>query len=401
MRTYEVDFLIVGAGIIGLTLAYNLRKYFTKEKILIIDKEQDTGFHSSGRNSGVLHAGFYYYPDSLKAKFTRNGNRELTDYCLQRGISINRCGKVVVAYSESQLETLLELKRRGDINGVELYLIDEKELKELEPNAKTYKQAIWSPNTSVVNPVEVLNHIKKDLLDMDVEIWFGRQYKKPVDQNTVEVSDTLIHFKKLINTAGLYADKVAKDFGLGEKYTILPFKGVYMYYKGKERLVKRNVYPVPNIKNPFLGVHFTVMVDGGVKIGPTAMPAFWRENYKGFGNFKLDEFLKIIGWDVNLFFRNSLFRTTAFEELRKYIKHNMLKDAAKLVENPGDVSDYVWGKPGIRAQLLDINKLELVQDFVVETGRTSIHVLNAVSPAFTASFPFTRYIVENYILKEE
>lgn len=160
MKKIKTDFLIIGAGIVGLTLAYNLRKYFKKEKIFIIDKEPEIGFHSSGRNSGVIHAGFYYHPDSLKAKFTRDGNQQLTDYCLQNGIKINRCGKVVVAQDESQVETLFELKRRGDINGVELYIVDEKELKELEPNAKTYRDASWSPNTSVVYPVDVLNHIK-------------------------------------------------------------------------------------------------------------------------------------------------------------------------------------------------------------------------------------------------
>lgn len=235
---------------------------------------------------------------------------------------------------------------------------------------------------------------------MDVNIQFNTKYDKLLDENTIQAGDLLIEFKKVINTIGLYADKIAKDFGLCDRYTIPPFKGVYLYYKGLYKILKRNVYPVPNIRNPFLGVHFTVKVDGGIKIGPTAMPAFWRENYGGFGGFRFDEFLKIVGWDAILFFKSSLFRRTAFEEIRKYIKRNMVGDAAKLVENPGKVYDYTWGKPGIRAQLLDIEKLELVHDFVVEESKTSIHVLNAVSPAFTASFPFTRFIVEKHILKE-
>lgn len=401
MNKIQVDFLIVGAGIIGLTLAYNLRKHFPKEKILIIDKEKDIAFHSSGRNSGVLHAGFYYYPDSLKAKFTRDGNERLTKYCEEKGLKINKCGKVVVARNEKQLETLFELKRRGDTNGVELYIINEKELKEIEPNAKTYKNAIWSPNTAVVDPIEVLNTIKKDLLNMDVSIEFNTKYENIIDENTIQTKDRIIEFKKLINTAGLYADKIAKDFGLCNSYTILPFKGVYLYYTGNDKPVRTNVYPVPNIKNPFLGVHFTVKVDGGIKIGPTAMPAFWRENYEGLSNFDIEEFINIFKWDAILFFKSSLFRRTAMEEIRKYIKHNIISDANGLVDNVGDKSKYVWGKPGIRAQLLDIYSLQLVHDFVVETGKTSVHILNAVSPAFTASFPFTEYIVESYILKED
>lgn len=399
MNSIKTDYVIVGAGIIGLTIAYNIKKMLPDKKVIIVEKESNLGFHSSGRNSGVLHAGFYYYPDSLKARFTKQGNRELTDYCEKKGIPINKCGKVVVVKNESELPVLYELKGRGDINGVELYIVDEKQLKDIEPNAKTVSHALWSPNTSVVNPLDVLNSLKKDLENLGVEFYFSSPYKKKVSKNSILAGNFTVEYEKLINASGLYADKIAKDFGMSKDYVIVPFKGIYLEYRTNRQLVKKNVYPVPNIRNPFLGVHFTVKVDGKIKIGPTAIPCFWRENYSGLDRFNLSEFAQIAWREINLFLRNSLFRKTAIEEVRKYIKSNILKDASNLVRDIGDKKEYVWGNPGIRAQLLNIHTLELVQDFVVEHDNESVHILNAVSPAFTASMPFTRYVVENYIMR--
>lgn len=400
MEKVKVDYLVIGAGILGLSIAKNIRDKKPYAKVMVIDKEKEIGSHASGRNSGVLHAGFYYSPDSLKAKFTRVGNEELTKYCEENGLKINKCGKVVVAKSEEDLDTLYELKRRGDANGVELYVIDESELKEIEPNAKTFQKALWSPRTSVVDPKEVITHLAKNLKNKDVRIDLGRPYRARLGQNAILAGDIIIEYEKVINCAGLYADKIAKDFGFSKDYILIPFKGVYLNYMGEKKLIRTNIYPVPNIKNPFLGVHFTLKVDGKIKIGPTAMPCFWRENYSGFSGFKVDEFKEIFYWNIKLFLKNQLFRTTAFKELTKYIKSLMVKEASKLVKSMEGASLWEWGMPGIRAQLLNINTLELVQDFVVEADKTSVHILNAVSPAFTASFPFSKYVVENYLLKE-
>lgn len=398
MRKITSDFVIIGAGIIGLSLAMNLRNTFPNKRICIIDKEADSGYHSSGRNSGVLHAGFYYYPDSLKAKFTRQGNYELTKYCEEKGLKINKCGKVVVAKTEEELETLYELKRRGDANGVEVYIIDEKELEEIEPNAKTFKHALWSPKTSVVDPSEILESLKRDLKEQNVSFYYNTPYLRKLEKNAISAGEYIFEFEKVINAAGLYADKIAKDFGFSEEYTILPFKGIYIEYTGEDKFIRTNIYPVPNIKNPFLGVHFTIKVDGKIKIGPTAMPCFWRENYSGLRNFNLEEFIRILIWDTKMIFSSQIFRKTAFDEIKKYIKSNMISEAAKLVKKVNVNGFKNWGKPGIRAQLLNTKKMELVHDFIVEADDTSIHILNAVSPAFTASFPFTREVVKRYIL---
>ena len=397
MKRIKTDFLIIGAGIIGLCIAKNLVEVCPGKRICIIDKEQNVGCHASGRNSGVLHAGFYYYPDSLKAKFTRQGNEELTNYCLTRGLKINRCGKVVVAKSEEELESLFELKKRGERNKVEIYLITEKELREIEPNAKTYKYALWSPNTSTVSPLEILLSLLKELNEKEVKVFFNTPYKRKTE-DVVEAGDYIFQAEKIINAAGLYADKIAKDFGFSKNYVLIPFKGIYLEYKGSKLDIKRNIYPVPNLKNPFLGVHFTIKVDGTIKIGPTATPCFWRENYKGLSGFNISELLEILKFDIKLFIKNENFRKIAFDEIKKYLKTYMLKEASKLVKDFDFEGFTHWGTPGIRAQLIDIRNLQLVHDFVVEGDERSIHILNAISPAFTASLPFTRFVVQEYIL---
>ncbi|HWS01380.1 MAG TPA: hypothetical protein VN249_12230, partial [Prolixibacteraceae bacterium] len=190
------------------------------------------------------------------------------------------------------------------------------------------------------------------------------------------------------------------DFGYAEKYTIIPFKGVYLKYHGKEIPVKTNVYPVPNLKNPWLGVHFTVTVDGTVKIGPTSTPAFWRENYQGFDRFNLREMAGILSWEATLFLANSFgFRNIALEEIRKY-KRSYFAGLAQGLVKKIDVKGFTeWGRPGIRAQLLNRHTRELIMDFVVEGDNESIHVLNAVSPAFTCCFPFAEWVVNNYVVK--
>jgi L-2-hydroxyglutarate oxidase LhgO len=396
----NADFLIIGAGITGLAVAKVLREIYPEKDICIIEKESNLGVHASGRNSGVLHAGFYYTPDSLKAKFTRQGNRELKKFCEEKGLKINKCGKIVVAKNENELETLFELKKRGDINGVELDLITEKELKELEPNAKTYKYALFSPNTATVDPLEVLRALESELKEKEVKFFFNNPYKgKLIDDVGIKAGDKIFKAEKIINCAGLYADKIAKDFGFSRRYELVPFKGVYLEYEGNDQFIKRNIYPVPDIRFPFLGVHFTVRSDGKIKIGPTAMPAFWRENYEKFNNFNFKELIETTKWDALMFIKKLEFRRLAIEEIKKYSKSYLVEQAKMLVYNSPSADLFKWSKPGIRAQLIDKRSLTLIQDFVIEGDEYSIHILNAVSPAFTASFPFARYVVEEYIIK--
>jgi len=315
-QSINTDIVIVGAGIMGLAVARELSSRFPKLKITILEKEPSLACHASGRNSGVIHAGFYYTPDSLKARFTAQGNKLLTDYCLEHRLQINRCGKVVVAKNEKELDSLNELKRRGDKNGVVLHMLDEKQLEKLEPNAKTYRQALHSPSTSTLNPKEVIGHIAAGLKGK-ADILLNEAFEKREDDSIISTTNLRIKYKYLFNAAGLYADTVAHQFGAGMRYTLIPFKGLYMRYKD-DNLINRHIYPVPDLQNPFLGVHFTKTVDGHVKIGPTAIPALWRENYSGISNFDLNELMEVLFYESELFIRNSFnFRRLVFEEVRK------------------------------------------------------------------------------------
>lgn len=400
--TEKSDYLIIGAGIIGLSIARELRSRYPNATITLIEKEPDVAYHSSGRNSGVLHAGFYYSADSLKAKFTRDGNFAMKDFCRAKGLKLNECEKVVVAKDESELEPLYELDRRGKRNGVDVKIITEAEMRDIDPNAKTFKYALYSPNTATVDPTEVNKAVRDELVASRVKILFSHGYKRKIDGNTIETTGGLIlSANQVINTAGLYADRIAKDFGFSKKYTIIPFKGIYLKYTKKDKPIKTNIYPVPNLKNPFLGVHYTITVDGTIKIGPTSIPAFWRENYKGMDNFRAGELGNVLSWEARLFLSNAFgFRALAFEEMRKYNKSFFVNLATSMVHKIDKSGFTEWSKPGIRAQLLNTESLELVMDFVVEGDATTIHVLNAVSPAFTCSFPFSKWVVDNYIDKK-
>ena len=393
------DYLVIGGGIIGLNIAKNLKERNSTCKIVLIDKEPELAMHSSGRNSGVLHAGFYYSADSLKAKFTRDGNRALHEFCDNRGLHVNRCAKVVVATNEEELKGLEELKKRGDTNGVELSWMDENELHAKYPNIKTYKKALFSPTTSTVDPKELTLEFAKVIEEMGVTILTNTAYKKRINDTEVLTSQGSVKCKKVINCAGLYADKIAQEYGFAKNFVIIPFKGIYLKDKDNLSHLKTNVYPVPNLANPFLGVHYTLTQKDEAKIGPTAIPAFWRENYKGIDNFKLNEMIQILFYEAKLFITNAFgFRSLAYTEVKKYIKSHLINLASILTNNMNHKGYSSWSTPGIRAQLLDTKTLELVQDFVVEGDENSVHVLNAVSPAFTSSIPFANWVVENYIL---
>ena len=395
------DYLIIGAGIIGLNIAKNLKERFPESKILVMEKEKEVAMHSSGRNSGVLHAGFYYTANSLKARFTKEGNAALKEFCKERNLKVNACQKVVVAQDEKELEGLEELKRRGDANGVELHWLDESKLDELYPNVKTHKKALLCPSTATVNPKEVTKEFAKVIKEIGVELILDCKYESS-ENNKIFTSKGEYEAKKVINCAGLYADKIANDFNFSKDFVIIPFKGIYLKDKNNISQLKTNIYPVPNLANPFLGVHFTLTVDNESKIGPTAIPAFWRENYKGFDNFSFKEFFQIIYYEAKLFLTNAFgFRELAFSEVRKY-SFSYLKNLARgLTKNMDDEGFDSWSTPGIRAQLLNKKTLELVQDFVVQSDKNSVHVLNAVSPAFTSSIPFANWVIEEHILKSK
>jgi L-2-hydroxyglutarate oxidase LhgO len=394
MSRLGADFVIIGGGVVGVCLALEARRRHPASRIAVLEKERECGLHASGRNSGVLHAGFYYTADSLKARFTRDGNRAWTEYCAQRRLNLNKCGKLVVARDAADLSGLDELARRAAANGVELHAVTEREAREIEPRAKTLERALFSPSTASVNPPEVMRALVEDARAAKIEIVTETRYLGRAGGG-VRTSRGDVDAGYVINAAGLYADRVAHDYGFAGEYRILPFKGLYLYAHEGAAAVRTNIYPVPDLANPFLGVHYTVTVDGKVKIGPTAIPAFWREHYAGLANFNFTELIEIVAREVALFAGDDFhFRRLALAELRKYSKRRMVELAAHLARDVDPRHYTEWGKPGVRAQLLNIRERRLEMDFRFDGDARSFHVLNAVSPAFTCALPFSRYLFD-------
>jgi L-2-hydroxyglutarate oxidase LhgO len=360
------DILIVGAGVIGLSVARELKRREPPRRIVVIDREPRIAMHASGRNSGVLHAGFYYSPDSLKARFTRTGNALMTAYCSERKLPIRRCGKLVVATSPEELPRLDELHRRGLANGVTLEMLDAQSARAIEPRARIFERAIWSPSTSTVDPLQVMESLLRDARDEGIDVQLATAYdKQPAGF--------------VVNAAGLGAVAIARRFGLAQHYRMLPFRGAYLYSSEPPDSFRTHLYPVPDPRFPFLGVHFTITVDGRAKIGPTAMPSLRH--------------------GAMLLATHPELRSHAWAELRKRSRRQMVKLAARLADNVR-ASDYrTWGTPGIRAQLYDTRRRALEMDFVLERGERSLHILNAVSPGFTCAMSFAEYVADAVLTK--
>ena len=396
MSRSTAEILIVGGGIIGLTIARELIQKGC-EHIVIIDKESDLGKHASGRNSGVLHAGIYYAPDSLKARSCLNGNFLMRTYCREKGLPILETGKVIVTRSEEEISTLEELYRRAIANGAKVDMVSPQELNEIEPNAKTVQKAIYSHHTAVVDPKKVVISLEKDLAASGkVQFLLSCGFLGLKGSSTAITSAGEIEFKRFINAAGAHCDRVARAFDLGLNLRMIPFKGIYKkLVKDKAHLVRGNIYPVPDIRNPFLGIHFTRSVHGEVYLGPTAIPALGRENYGILQGIDA-EALSILFRDAVLFCTNPKFRDVALTEPKKYLTPFFFNSAAKLVKklDPRDIEPA--DKVGIRAQLVDWDKIELVLDFLLQKEGESIHILNPVSPAFTSSMDLARTIVRDY-----
>lgn len=389
----KTDFLIIGAGIVGLALAREIQKR-KLGSVILIEKEKELGCHASGRNSGVLHAGIYYEPHTLKAKLCLNGNRMLADYCEKQAIPLNKNGKVLVARHQHDLEQLYKLKTYAEKNGAEATLITPKELSEKEPMAKTYEAALYSHFTAVTDPKKVLAALQAELDTPTTHIKLNTTFESRVDDTTIQTSSGTITYKYLINAAGGYADKIAHQFDVGKNFILLPFKGQYKKLcKKKEHLVHGNIYPVPDLRFPFLGVHFTKHPSGTVYVGPTAFPVFHPEQYNSHFAFKKTT-LPIMARQIQLLIMNKQFRNLACEEPKKYLSHYFFQAASALVHHlePSDLLP--CDKTGIRAQLIDTTTHRFVMDFLLETTKNSCHILNAVSPAFTSSFAFASHIID-------
>jgi (S)-2-hydroxyglutarate dehydrogenase len=394
------DFLVVGTGIIGISIARELRRRHGA-RVLVIDKESGPGQHASGRNSGVLHAGVYYKSGTLKARLCIEGNRRMKHYCRAKAIPMNEHGKVIVTRNESEIPTLDELHQRAKKNGAAVALLDHRDLKEVEPCARTVGQALYVKDTAVVNPQRVMESISRDAVEEGVEFRFRCAWLGSASATTAKTSQGTVAYGHLVNCAGLYADQISHGSDVGRQYRVLPFRGQFYLLRPESKIhVRGNIYPVPDLRNPFLGVHFTRRPEGEVTVGPSALPLLGREQYRGLMGANIQDGVAMLKYLLRLFGRNrDHFRSIAWREMTKLSRRGFFREAEQLGHGLQEC-DLLPGKdPGIRAQLVDTRTAELVNDFVVEPGPRSTHVLNAVSPTFTCSFPFAEYVIDRMKLE--
>jgi (S)-2-hydroxyglutarate dehydrogenase len=398
----KADFVVFGAGIVGLTIARELKRRQPSSKIVIAEKESMPGLHSSGRNSGVLHSGIYYAPDSLKAKLCREGALEMARYHETNHLRLDRRGKILVTTNADEASQLELLAQRAKLNGVQAEALDAQSLKELEPEARSFTgRALWVPMTAVGSPAEVMKSIVGEVKSLGVDLRCSAQvvWAKP-EQKTVGFQDgETVCYGHAINTGGLHADSLAHLFGVGERYTLLPFKGIYWKLDPNSGIrIQHLIYPVPDLRVPFLGVHTTTTTDGSTYLGPTAVPAFGRENYRGLSGVSVSELVRISHLLIKQYASGQDgFRRLAVQEGRRYFKPWFTEAARAVLPRLRPEHLLPTDKVGIRAQMLDKQTGRLVTDFLVERGPSSTHILNAISPAWTSAFPFARYICDNFI----
>ena len=392
IQTY--DFIIVGGGIVGVSTALSLIKKHPSKKILLLEKEESFATHQTGHNSGVIHAGVYYEPGSLKAEFCREGLKETIKFCTAHKIPFNQCGKLLVATNDLELERMKKLYERCKANQIDVEILDQKKLNATEPNIVGIG-AILVKSTGIVDYKLITKKMSEQFESLGGEFLLNTEVinlKEDKERIQVITSSETISSEYLICCAGLMADRVAKLLDIKIGFQIIPFRGEYYKLKDKHNsLVKHLIYPIPDPNLPFLGVHLTKMIDGSITVGPNAVLGFKREGYKRL-NFSIRDsiqflsfkgFHKVIKKNLKsgLYeMKNSIFKRGYLKEVQKYSPQINLKD---LQPYPA----------GIRAQAV-LEDGTLVHDFLFAESKRSIHVCNAPSPAATSAIPIGKYITK-------
>ena len=382
----------------GLATAIRLQYYFPKIKVTVCEKEREVGSHQTGHNSGVIHSGLYYRPGSLKASNCINGYNMLLHFCEEHDIKYDLCGKIVVATKEQEIPTLSMLFERGKENGLKgLKMLSASEMKEIEPHVNGI-QGIWVPQTGIIDYKDVCLKYAEVFQNQGGELLLGHKVKDiQINESGADVVTTqkTISTKIIINCAGLYSDKIARITETKLPFRIIPFRGeYYKIKKEKEYLVKNLIYPVPNPEFPFLGVHFTRMMKGGIEAGPNAVLAFQREGYKK-SDINLKELFESLAWPGFQKVAAKYWKTGFGEMYRSFSKNAFTKALQNLLP---DITpdDLVEGGSGVRAQACDKDG-GLVDDFLILESEHVINVCNAPSPAATSSLSIGEYIANLYL----
>jgi L-2-hydroxyglutarate oxidase len=394
MRVWDVG--VVGAGIVGCSIAREVKLRHPNKSVIVLEKESRAGAHASSRNSGVIHSGINQKPGSLKAAMCVRGSTLLRDYCKESGIPMREVGTVVVARNDEESATIRELERRANANGVRgIRIVDVNELKRIEPYAAA-REALISPRGAIVDSSRLVSSMAADAAGNGVSLVCDAKVEEILDKGDellVKTPRSDFHIRFLINCAGMYADQVAWMMNLGRDYFVVPFRGDY-YRLRPERsyLVNSMIYPAPNLELPFLGIHLTRRTDGSVIVGPNASLALGRENYKD-SEINWGEAVRTIS---NIRFARLIadldFLRIAARELKLSISKKAFLEAAKALVPAIAEDDLLQDQSGMRAQMVD-RKGHLVDDFLFERTDKSFHVLNAVSPAMTCALSFAEHAV--------
>ncbi|QNL22689.1 L-2-hydroxyglutarate oxidase [Hyphobacterium sp. CCMP332] len=394
------DVSIIGAGIVGLSTAYQLQIKKPDTRILIIEKESDVAQHQTGNNSGVIHSGIYYKPGSLKAKNCIRGYQLLIDFAKKHNIPFELCGKIIVASDESELEVLHNIYDRGIENGLkDLKWLEEGEMKEIEPHLRGIK-GVRVPQTGIIDYKAMSQKLKELLIEKGADFAFDNKVKDielKKEACIIKTEKAEYQSSMLVNCAGLYSDKIARLSNQNVNLKIVPFRGEYYELKPEKRyLVKHLIYPVPDPAFPFLGVHFTRMIGGGVEAGPNAVLAYAREGYKK-SDVNLSEFFETLTWPGFQKVAFKYWKTGIGEFYRSYSKAAFTKALQKLIPEVQS-DDLIPGGAGVRAQACD-KEGGLLDDFMILESKRVLNVCNAPSPAATSSLSIGETISNKIILQ--
>ena len=387
------DFVIIGGGIVGLSTAVKIQK--SGKNVLLLEKEKTPGFHQSGRNSGVIHSGIYYKPNSFKSLLSIKGRELLIDYLKTKKIPFRLEGKLVVDNNIEKIESLLERSRDLNMQGVKI--LTNNELKEKEPNS-IINQGLFVPQAGVVDYKKVTESLAEELIILGGEV---KYFEEIVSIDTVQDGKILhtknnkFHGEFLINCGGLYSDKLAIMDNLEPDVRIIPFRGeYYKFEKSKRNLINNMIYPIADPNLPFLGIHLTKTIDGNIEAGPNAVLAFSREGYK-WTNFNFKETLDSLTYGGMLKLGKKYLKTGISEMYRSLSKKTFVKEINKLIPGITNKDLQVRGS-GVRAQAVD-KYGNLVDDFLFVEGESSLHVLNAPSPAATACLAIGEHIANKVL----
>ena len=387
------DFAIVGGGIVGLSTGMALYQRFPNAKVVVIEKEAVVADHQTGHNSGVIHSGIYYKPGSFKARFARQGSKSMTEFCRMHGIEHDICGKVIVATKPEELPLLDDLYSRGLQNELAIQRIGVDELKEIEPHVNGLG-AIRVPQAGIVNYRQVSEKMADIIRGNGGEIKLNTKVEK-IDENfddvIIETNKGTIKARIVINCAGLHSDRIAAAAGYKTDMKIVPFRGEYFKLKPEKRfLVNHLIYPVPNPKFPFLGVHFTRMISGEVDAGPNAVLSFKREGYKK-TDFNAKDLTEVLSYKGFWKLASKFMKEGMDEYVRSFSKKQFTKSLQELIPEIQE-DDLIPAPSGVRAQALQDDG-NMVDDFHIIMGKRTIHVCNAPSPAATASIEIGKEVV--------